>query len=251
MDWTCVVTTAPRSICTLKLTCESLADCGWKPVIFAEPGSTDLSSQFQTFWNTERLGVWGNLSQAIRWALDQRTPRVITVQDDVDFHPETKDWLDSIAWPSNTGFISPYTPRPYQTWRAGNPRPIGLNAVSMRSCWTGQSLAFERHVLEAISCHSRWLNWAGLPPPKLKTKAEKEVYRKQQRSNPVNIKNVDFIIGSIIQKDFGLKLYYPNPSLATHCNPVSSINHGPNTGRRNALFVADFTVPIKSQLSCQ
>lgn len=251
MDWTCIVTTAPRSICTLKLTCESLADCGWTPIIFAEPGSTDLSDQFQTFWNSERLGVWGNLSQAMRWALDQKTPRIITVQDDVDFHPETKDWLDRIVWPSNTGFISPYTPRPYQTWKAGNPRPIGLNAVSMRSCWTGQSLAFERHVLEAISCHSRWLNWSGLPPPKLKSRADKELYRKQQRENPVNIKNVDFIIGSIIQKDFGLKLYYPNPSLATHCNPVSSINHGPNTGRRNALFVADFTMPIEGQLSCQ
>jgi hypothetical protein len=43
-------------------------------------------------------------------------------------------------------------------------------------------------------------------------------------------------------------LYYPNPSLATHCNPVSSVNHGSNTGRRNALYIAKFDVPILDQL---
>jgi hypothetical protein len=248
MSWTCVVTTAPRSNCTLELTCESLADCGWTPVIFAEPGSTDLSSKFETIWNPERLGVWGNLSKAMRWAIEQCTHRVITVQDDVDLHPETKEWLDRIKWPADTGFISPYTPRPYQTWKRGNARPIGLNAVSMRSCWTGQSLAFERHVLEAISNHPRWLSWTGLPPLKFRTKEGRKTYKARQQENPVNIKNVDFIIGSIIQKNLRRKLYYPNPSLATHCNPVSSINHGPNTGRRNALFIADFSIPIESQL---
>lgn len=249
--WTCFVTTAPREICTLQLTCESLVDCGWTPVIFAEPGSTDLSDRFQTFWNTNRLGVWGNLSQAINWALSQNTPRIIAVQDDVDFHPETKDWLDRLEWPKDTGFISPYTPRPYQTWKSGAQRPIGLNRVSMDSCWTGQSLAFERRVLEAISLHPRWLNWTGLPPVKMRNKTGRKLHKQQQRENPTNIKNVDYIIGSIIQKNLMLKLYYPNPSLATHCNPVSSINHGPNTGRRNAKFVADFSLPIDYQLSSE
>lgn len=246
--WSCFVTTAPREICTLKLTCESLTDAGWSPVIFAEPGSTDLSDFYPTFWNVDRLGVWRNLHQALTWAVAQGTSHVFAVQDDVDLHPETKDWLDALEWPKDAGFISPYTPRPYQTWKSGSPRPNGLNVVKMESCWTGQSLAMETAIVQMIILHPRWMNWTGLPPQKMRNKKGRELHKQQQRMNPANIKNVDYIIGSIIQKNLNRKLYYPNPSLASHCNPTSSINHGPNTGRRNALFIADFSLPISCQL---
>lgn len=247
--WLCIVTTAPRSICTLRLTCESLVDCGWTPIIFAEPGSTDLSSEYETHWNEKRLGIWRNWLQAARWGLDQDAERFITVQDDVDFHPETKDWLDSFEWPEDTGFISPYTPRPYQTWKAGNPRPIGLNPVKTRSCWTAQSLCFERHVLHAIANHARADLWTGLPPMGMRTKSKRLIHKEKQLKEPWNIQNSDYIIGDIIQRNLKRKLYYPNPSLATHCNPVSSVDHGSNTGRRNALYIADFSLPIEYQLS--
>lgn len=250
-NWLCIVTTAPRSICTLRLTCESLVDCGWTPIIFAEPNSTDLSNQYETFTNEVRLGIWRNWLHATRWALSQKADRFITVQDDVDFHPETKDWLDSFEWPQDTGFISPYTPRPYQTWKAGNPRPVGLNPVKVRSCWTAQSLCFERNVLQDIVDHPRADYWTGLPPNKMRTKQGRIKHREQQLQKTWNIQNSDYIIGSIIQTNLNRRLYYPNPSLATHCNPVSSVNHGPNTGRRNALYVADWSLPIKEQLSEQ
>jgi hypothetical protein len=246
--WTCVVTTAPRSICTLELTCESLEDCGWTPVIFAEPGSTDLSDRYQTFKNEYRFGIWRNWRQVARWALDQNTSHIMTVQDDVDFHPETKQWIDELDWPEDTGFISPYTARPYQLWKDGTDRPKGLNQVKTNSCWTGQSLCFSRHVLSQIVDHPRALSWIGLPPLAMRTPENRIIHRERQLSNPWNIQNSDYIIGSIIQRDLGLKLYYPNPSLATHCNPTSSVNHGPNIGRRNALYVADFTIPINAQL---
>lgn len=247
-EWVCIVTTAPRKNCTLKLTCESLADCGWRPIIFAEPGSTDLSSVYETHWNEHRLGIWRNWLQVAKWALTQDASHIITVQDDVDFHPETKQWLDDLEWPSDTGFISPYTPRPYQTWKDGRSRPIGLNPVKTKSCWTGQSLCFERDVLTAIANHPRGANWTGLPPQKMRNKHGRKIHRELQLAKPWNIQNSDYIIGSIIQDNLHRKLYYPNPSLATHCNPVSSVNHGSNTGRRNALFIADFSVPIVAQL---
>lgn len=103
-NWTCFVTTAPRSLCTLAQTCESLADAGWTPVIFAEPNSTDLSNIYQTFWNEQKLGVWQNLKQAIGWALSQNTEYIFAVQDDVDLHPETKLWIDDLVWPKDVGF---------------------------------------------------------------------------------------------------------------------------------------------------
>jgi hypothetical protein len=246
--WTCIVTTAPRSICTLKLTCESLVDCGWTPIIFAEPGSTDLSSTYETHWNTQRLGIWRNWLQASAWALAQNTSHVITVQDDVDFHPETKDWLDILDWPSNTGFISPYTPRPYQTWKNGSPRPVGLNPVKMRSCWTGQSLCFTHDVLTKLVNHPRAPLWCGLPPRHQRNPQGRIAHREFKQANPHLIQNSDYIIGSILQVDLGLTLYYPNPSLATHCNPVSSVNHGSNTGRRNSKYIAHFDRPIEQQL---
>jgi len=247
--WLCIVTTAPRKICTLKLTCESLVDCGWTPIVFAEPNSTDLSSTYQTFWNNERLGIWRNWLQATRWGLLKNTSKIITVQDDVDFHPQTKDWLDSFNWPKDTGFISPYTPRPYQTWKDGRLRPIGLNAVKMRSCWTGQSLCFKREVLQALVDNPRADAWTGLPPENMRTKEKRKIYKQKQLEEPWNIQNSDFIIGYILQKCLHKRLYYPNPSLATHCNPVSSVNHGSNTGRRNSLYVVDWSLPIDYQLN--
>ena len=38
--WSVAITTAPRQDCTLKKCVESVRQCGWEPVIFAEPGST-------------------------------------------------------------------------------------------------------------------------------------------------------------------------------------------------------------------
>jgi hypothetical protein len=186
--------------------------------------------------------------QSAKWALENNTSHIITVQDDVDFHPETKEWLDNLSWPHDTGFISPYTPRPYQTWKNGQSRGIGLNAVKMRSCWTGQSLCFTREVLHALLTNPRAPIWAGLPPKHLRNPQGRIAHKEFKMKNPWLIQNSDYIIGSILQVDLKKTLYYPNPSLATHCNPVSSVNHGSNTGRRNSVFVARFDEPIHPQL---
>jgi hypothetical protein len=246
--WTWIVTTAPRKECSLKATCESLELCGWKPVIFAEPGSTNLADTYETYFNGTRLGIWRNWMHAARWALATDAEYIMTVQDDVDFHPETKDWLDEIKWPHDTGFISPYTPKHYQLDKKSRLKKRGLLSVITRSCWTGQSLCFKREVIEKILKHDRAINWTGLPPKERRNPKGRVLDKEIKARQPWLIQNSDFIIGSILQLNLGLKLYYPNPSLATHSNPHSSVNHGSNVGRRNAYYVAKHDLPIKEQL---
>lgn len=243
--WTVCVTTAPRRECTCVATLESLEDCGWNPVVFAEPGSSPTGDRVR-FDNPERLGVWHNWLRAARWALDQASDYIMTVQDDTDFHPESRLLIESTQWPEDAGYISLYTPKHYQQWKNGTPRQTGLYSVKTQSMWGAVALVFKPKILRALIDHPRAISWVG---SRCKKKSNWPALREKRLANPHMIQNSDTIIGSILTKTFGLKLYYFNPSPCAHIATHSTCGHGGNRGRRNAWFIADSSIPIMEQIN--
>ena len=109
LKWSVVVTTAPRKKPKLDVTISSLRKAGWSdPIVFAEPDSPACDATTHT--NTERLGVFHNWMRAARYALDTDADVIMTVQDDVWFHPDSKWFAESVLWPENCAFLSLYTP---------------------------------------------------------------------------------------------------------------------------------------------
>lgn len=244
MSWTTVVTTAPRKECTLIQTLDSLEECGWTPVVFAEPGSTPTSRL--TFWNESRLGVWHNWLKAARWGTEQGTDFVMTVQDDTEFHLESKDLIESIKWPEDAGYVSLYTPKHYQFWAdRTTPRRNGIYAIKTQSMWGAVALVFRTEILRQLVEHPRSVSWLGVRSRK---KSKWPELKQRRIENSWMIQNSDTIIGSILIKNLKRRLYYFNPSPATHISRFSAIGHGDNKGRRNAYFVAAYDLPLVDQI---
>lgn len=244
MEWSVVVTTAPRKSPTIIQTLESLEDCGWSPTVFAEPDSLDTS--WPTFQNEQRLGVWFNWLKSCRWAIEQHPEFVLTVQDDAEFHPECKQLIESVEWPGDAGYISLYTPKHYQFWKDGSARPNGLYSVKTQSMWGAVALVFKPSVLRDLIEHPRAKHWAGV---RCKNRSNWPALKEKRLANPHMIQNSDTIIGSILTKTLGRKLYYFNPSPCAHISKYSACGHGDNHGRRNAFFIADQSIPILEQLN--
>ncbi len=94
-DCTVAVTTAPRKDCTLELCLASIEVNGWNPIVFAEPEST--RTDFRTIENETRLGIWHNWLNSAGWCLENTTTAfILTVQDDSLFHPDSKQFMDSL-----------------------------------------------------------------------------------------------------------------------------------------------------------
>jgi hypothetical protein len=239
MPWICTVTTAPRKECTLVQTLESIELAGWEPVIFAEPGSTVTNRK--TLTNDCRLGVWHNWLTSARYALDSGADRIMMFQDDIITHPESKDLLDSIEWPKDTGYISLYTPKHYQSDKRGNIRK-GMFPIKTGSMWGATAMAFPREVLSQLINHPKALDWCGCKP-----RTNPEGYKERRRAAPWTIQNSDYIIG-VVLKLLARRLYYFNPSPCQHISRHSSIGHGDNTGRRNAYYVAAKDLPLTYQI---
>lgn len=244
MKSTVIVTTAPRKECTLLKTVESLRDCGWEPTVFAEPDSTKV--ECKTFTNSSRKGIWHNWLSAARWSLEQGSDYIMTVQDDVNFHMDSKDFIENdISFPEDMGYISLYTPKHYQTFKNGSPKPHGFYPIKTRSMWGAMALVFKPNILQQIVDHYRAQSWLGVPP---RNKSARIGWRERKISHPWTIQNSDFIIAKIIQDYLWLKLYYFNPSPCTHSSRFSAVNHGSNTGKRNAYIIANHDLPLKEQI---
>lgn len=242
--WSVVVTTAPRVECTLKQSLESIVDCGWdQPVVFAEPSST--VSDCETYWNDTRLGVWHNWLKASRWALQQGSEYVLTIQDDAEFHPQCKELVESIEWPRDAGYVSLYTPRHYQFWKDKSPRPNGFYSVKTESMWGAVALVFKSEILQQLVDHPRALSWLGV---RCRKRSNWPELKQKRIDNPHMIQNSDTIIGSILTKSLKRKLCYFNPSPCSHFSKHSACGHGGNDGNRNSFFIADHSLPLDHQI---
>ena len=271
--WTVVVTTAPREEPTLHECIDSLQACGWDPVVFAEPGSE--KTDCLTFENEQRKGVWHNWLASCRWALEQNTACVLTVQDDIVLHPQSRELIERIQWPSLAAFVSLYTAKHYQLKRPkaeegdddfGELLPNGLHRIVTGAFWGACAMAWAPGALRAVVESPIAEMWAGVPPPqkferdatgrkfykesKADYRARRAAWLQKRRDNPHMIQNSDTAIGKVVN-GLGLQMFGFVPSPACHVAQFSSIGHGGNKGRRNALSVADPVGALWEQIFCQ
>lgn len=242
MRWAVAVTTAPRSPCTLHECVTSLRHCGWEPTLFAEPGST--AADCPAYANPVQLGVWHNWLQACRWALSTDADLILTSQDDAAYHPDSREYLESIDWPADAAFISLYTPRHYSYYRRGRgARPVGINRIRTRSLWGACALVWRRDVLADVINHRIAQRWAGARP-----RSGSPTVIQRRRDNPHTIANSDTAIGKICNA-LGRGMYFVDPSPVSHIATTSTIGHGGNGGNRNAGRIADHSLPLAYQLA--
>jgi len=240
-SWFCTVTTAPRRDCTLARCIESMQIAGFSPTIFAEPGSTQISD-CKTIANESRLGVWRNWMASCQYAIDVGPTFVMTVQDDSLFHPDSREFIESIRWPRDAAFVSLYTPKHYSIRRSKKLRPTGVNRIATRSLWGACALVWKPDVLNQFVNHKIAVNWAGARPRSGNVKV-----LESRRANPETIANSDTAIGKIAN-DLGLCMYFVDPSPVAHIARHSTIGHGGNGGRRNAYRIADHSLPLSFQV---
>ncbi len=235
------VTTAPRRDCTLQYCLASIESCGWEPIVFAEPNSTE--TWCRTIKNEKKLGVWHNWLSACRWSLKNTgSDYIMTVQDDGLFHPDSKLFVDSLTWPENCGFVSLYTPRHYSVLKTGGIRDCGVNRIGTKSLWGALALIFERSVLEKVLASHRIPEWFGY-----RTRSGDPAIMERRKADTSLVANSDTIIGKIIN-DLGLWMYFVEPSPVHHIADYSTISHGGRTGNRNCFPCSDFQKPLMEQV---
>jgi hypothetical protein len=213
---------------------------GFDPVIFAEPGSTAVDCE--TIANPQRLGVWHNWLASCYSALSHDGDYILTAQDDSLFHPDSREFIESIKWPSNAAFVSLYTPKHYSIYRNKKPRPTGINRIVTRSLWGACALVWRPDVLRRVIGSDIAKRWAGARPA-----SGNMAVLDRRRENPETIANSDTAIGKIAN-DLGLCMYFVDPSPVSHIARYSTIGHGGNDGRRNAYRIADHSLPLSYQV---
>ena len=245
-DWFVGVTAAPRKKQTIQVTLDSLHTAGWAPIIFAEPDTHKVDG-YKYINNSVRLGAWYNWLQLIKYGLSTNAKYILSVQDDTQFHPGSREVAEYVMFPDNqTGFISLYTAKQYSEDRSGNSRPFGLNRIHTSSFWGACALIFSRHAAYQIINHPSAINWTGIPPSTLNDteKKELEIHKKE---NPYLIQNVDTAIGRIVNA-LHLNMYVVDPSPVRHTATVSSIGHGSNTNKRNCSRCASHSISLMDQV---
>lgn len=246
-EWCCVVTTSPRQIPTVTQCVESIIKAGWTPTVFAEPDSIVVPG-VKYVNNETRQGAFHNWLNSIKYALTKSDVKyILSVQDDSLFHPDSREFTESIMFPSDdTGFISLYTAKHYSTDWSENLKPTGVNRITTSSLWGACALVFERSVLQQVVDHPLTEIWTGIPPANA-TEEERHHVLQAKKEHPYLIQNVDTLIGKIMNS-LHLGMYFIDPSPVEHIAVVSSIGHGSNTGKRNCLRKADFNKPLKEQV---
>ncbi len=227
-NWCVVVTTAPRKKPKLKTTVLSLKTAGWdNPIVFAEPDSPTCDAT--TYTNDYKLGVFHNWIKAAQYGLDSGADIIMTVQDDVWFHPDSKWFAESSVWPRNCGFFSLYTPLHYSIVQ-GKMKPWGIYPIHTKSVWGAMAMIWHPSVLEQVVNSDRSKSWVG----RRSTMKASEIEYKEK--NPQEVCNVDTFLG-YSARDLGREMYYVNPSFAQHISEYSSIGGRSISGKRSARFI--------------
>lgn len=260
--WVVGVTTAPRRGSTLGQCLASLVAAGWRPIVFAEPG-TDVTAAKQlglqvVQWK-KRMGCWGNWTAMSRHLIASFPDAeiVMTVQDDTIFHLESKRFAEANgvfpATPETTGFFSFYTAKHYQ-YRYHVVRPDGSMVQDYPSLlaadkaiknpkYPGRKLKWVQKPRGAHQIVTRGF-WGAcalaFPRESLRRIINHRIALEWRGANGnqsgAGIKNSDTAIGKICDT-LNLTMWVWQPSLAQHVAKHSTLGHGDNSGRRAAQIV--------------
>ena len=228
IKWCVVVATAPRKKPKLKTTVQSLKVAGWEnPVVFAEPDSPNCDAETHT--SETKLGVFHNWMRGARYAVNSGADVIMTVQDDVWFHPDSKWFAERTLWPKNCGFLSLYTPLHYSVIK-GKIKPWGVNSIFTKSLWGAMAMVWHPSVLEQIVNGEKAKNWIG-------RRSTMNPFEKAHKlENPQDVRNVDTFLGYCV-REMGREMHFVNPSFAQHISEYSSIGNRNTTGKRSARFM--------------
>lgn len=248
LKWFCAVTTAPRKTSTLQTCLESMEVAGFQPFVFAEPGNYNLPPEFShsLVMHKKRLGVWHNWLFSLRYALENSDANIImTVQDDSLFHPDSRQFTESILWPHDrVGFVSLYTPAHYN--KKPNfktvKRPCGINRIYTRSMWGACALVWPRKVVEEMLEQPLIKTWIGAP-----TKTRNSKVMQRRAANPHLVQNSDTAIGKLMNR-MDRSMWFMDPSPVNHFATTSTAQHGGNGGNRNCGRCAKWSESLFDQI---
>lgn len=239
--WAVGVTTAPRNGGKLRPTLDALRNNGWRPYVFAEPGS-DLANPGDCLVrvNPKRLGAWHNWKFAAETLLAETDAELILiVQDDTIVLPGVRQFVERSQWPVDAGFLSLYLSR-RQSLPLGN--KIGIVQVTKSRdtddedkpaglYWGACAWAFKRERLKEILTSKLMSTWKGI-------KAEDNPDRK-----PEDVKHIDNGVSRAVKR-MRLGWYAISPSASQHVAEHSSIweKNGDGGDRGAISLVSDWAV---------
>ena len=246
-SWATVVTASQRQTeSTLRPCLGSIIAAGWlSPVVFAEPGA-EVPGEIDLIRNAERLGCWHNWRRSVLWALSNtKAEYVLTSQDDVIFHPDTRKFVEDHCLPLlSDAAVSLYTGKNQSTHR-GNLRNTGINEVNPRT-WRGNcAVVWHRDVLQRVVQHPDALKWLGTVPDNVKHKVQ---YVQMQRVNPHLISEIDVAVGRILSAE-GIKLFCVDPSPVQHVSLVSTAHRYSAMVLSNCVRCATTDNNLESQVT--
>lgn len=221
---TTVMTTAPRGKPTIEKTLESLARAKVPaPTIFAEPGSYLPTNNY--ILNEKKLGVWDNWLQAARFGAYSGSDYVLTMQDDIEVHPDLMNLIESLLpFKEDVGCISLFASHIYGPEH-------GFRRIKTKGFWGTLCMLYPSDVLNAIIKNPFVQAWRGLNP------ADKRA----------DIIDDDMAVGQTLRR-LEKKLYVVVPSPVKHTGEVSSIRK-PHAARPPRQYTyADFNKPLMPQL---
>ncbi|KKL16359.1 hypothetical protein LCGC14_2496370 [marine sediment metagenome] len=193
--------------------------------IFAEPDTDTASPRLlphSVVRRIVRLGEYHNWISGMRALLDcpGDPTAILTVQDDVIFCRNVREFLRRRLWPSpECGAVQVYTGRRY---RGQRDFPRGLTKLPrrfMRELNSACAIAFRPGVAAEILDYARRHPWTG---------------RRFAADVPADVQELDCFIGTALL-ELGHEIWCCNPSLGFHIGEQSALGHGGSTGHRQAL----------------
>lgn len=216
-NWAVGVTTAPRTIPTLRRMLDSLRRAGWSEAyIFAEPGSSTDGLEPGHRWCSRgtRLGMFCNwyLSLTELVLREPNADAFFLCQDDVVFCEGVRSYLEQLLWQSP----SPHILSIYCAAVHDRNSSSGFHIVDKAwQTFGALALIFPNAVAHALLCDSLFLHYR----------------RNGALKEPAGI---DSVVGAWCQKS-QIAYYVHSPSLAQHIGQCTTLSgHVGDSPRRSA-----------------